>query len=372
MRSHFFDIDFPWFTYNIAFSFNGSDWRIMPLLSRDPLSEQQYSTLLLLESAYREQLPPSSTVLAYAKDQRGYYRRLMFRFAKRLDSGLSLVDALEQVPDILPVDHVLALRQATYSETLPQTFAMLKLASLKSLQLRNDERSGGRFYWIAVGLFLLLFSAFIMQSFYKMEVSSLDELGFQPRWNEQFLQAASGYLLQILPWMVLILIILSITGITSSIRRWYVRHLHRYLTFSRDLSSQANLLRIFSVQITENKSLPASLATLAKYHSLASTRQQLLFCRNEIELGFDPWSSLQMANLITEQEFQALKNELSPPSQGWLLERFAERRDIEVAKRTDLFMLIKTPLITILWSFVVLSVAMAVLGSLARLVSALS
>jgi len=79
-----------------------------------------------------------------------------------------------------------------------------------------------------------------------------------------------------------------------------------------------------------------------------------------------------MANLITEQEFQALKNEMSPPSQGWLLERFAERRDIEVAKRTDLFMLIKTPLITILWSFVVLSVAMAVLGSLARLVSAVS
>ena len=72
-----------------------------------------------------ERLDVTPLVANFAEEHRGNYRNRLRRLALRLADGTPLVDALEQSPDVLSDEAVLAIRFATQTGTLSPTYRYL-------------------------------------------------------------------------------------------------------------------------------------------------------------------------------------------------------------------------------------------------------
>ena len=96
---------------------------------------QQVALVRLLTLAVERQLALDPMLRAFAQDTRGRQGDRVLRLAELLQSGVSLPDALEQVPGILP-DHVLlTIRVGAQSGTLAASLR----ASAMALARTQDE-----------------------------------------------------------------------------------------------------------------------------------------------------------------------------------------------------------------------------------------
>ena len=352
--------------------FHGASWNSNRLIFRDPLRDQQLGTLYLLESTYRDQLDPAPLFAAFSKEQRGYYRRTLRRFSQRMANGTSIVDALEQTPDVLEPNMVLAIRHGVLTGTLPATFSMLKAEADERRQSANNELDALKMYWLAVGFVVLIILIYISQRISRPLQKIFEEFGLQrAEFLADFNYVMNAILLS-LPWLILAIILLSVTGLLPQARAWFRRRVKPLFSYSKDLQATATLLRLLSIQLQQRKDITNSFAILAKYHSRKSIRQQLLVARNEAELGLDVWQSLSTSQLITEKEGQALAKAGEPGSQAWLLDRLAESLDHRVNRRTDRQVVIVTPLVTFFWGAIVILAAQVVLFSIASIITSLS
>ena len=93
-------------------------WRLSTWWPSDALESMQHSLLQILSVAHRERLDVTPLVANLAEEHRGRYRRRLRRLALRLADGTPLVDALEQTPDVLKDEDVLAIRFASQIGTL--------------------------------------------------------------------------------------------------------------------------------------------------------------------------------------------------------------------------------------------------------------
>ena len=104
--------------------FRGPTWYVSTWFG-DGLATQQRSLLRMLSVAHRERLEMGPLIHCLADEHRGRYRWRLRRLAKLLESGTPLVEALEQTPDALDDDTVLALRFGSQTGALASTFEML-------------------------------------------------------------------------------------------------------------------------------------------------------------------------------------------------------------------------------------------------------
>ncbi len=110
----------------------GPAWYTQPWWGGDTLLVRQYTLLRVLAVGNRERLDIVPLIFCLASEHHGYYRRLLTMLATRIQGGSSLVAALEQTPDALSDEDVLALRLASESGTWAQTFNEL-------LELRQED-----------------------------------------------------------------------------------------------------------------------------------------------------------------------------------------------------------------------------------------
>lgn len=352
--------------------FYGAPWKNSPLFFGDDLASVQFHTLLIVEAAYRTEINLDELLAAYAKENRGGYRTTLRTFAQRVKSGMSIIDALEQTPDVLPPNAVIAIRHGVATSTLPETFEMLKEESSNRRQSANHDASALQIYWLVVGIMILAILIYISKKITPSLQKIMSEFG-QP-----FSAAGDSYnylanlMLISLPWIVLGIILLSVTGLLSMIRSWIRRTLLPHLTFTQDLLSSATLLRLFAIQLRKNASLTNSLSILAKYHNRKAVRAKLLIARNENELGMDIWKCLQIAKLLTQPECKAVQQASDSTSQAWILSKLAQQRDHRANLLFDRFVVILTPALTLLWGAIVAWTALVVFLFVCKLVVSLS
>jgi|JI10StandDraft_1071094.scaffolds.fasta_scaffold22131_5 type II secretory pathway component PulF len=352
--------------------FLGAPWKNTPLVMRDSLFMLQYHSLLLLESAFRGDAVPADIFLAYSKENRGHYRRTLRLFANRLQSGLPIVDALEQTPEVVDAETVVALRHALATGTLPETFEVLKSNANSRRQSINRDLGSVKFYWLVVGMTILVILMYIsikiMPTFqkilYEFDVDNVTSPAI-------YISITKGLLLS-LPWVVLAIILLSITGVLAYFRTWLRRSLFPMLTFTQDLLSTANILRLLGIQVSKTSSLNTSLSVLAKYHPRNAIRRKLLFARNEAEMGINTWQALHSAGLLSTEESVALQKVSDPASQAWILSKLADGRDYRADILLDRFVIVLTPLLTLLWGAIVAWTAIVIFTSLVQLMVSLA
>ncbi|MDZ4849604.1 MAG: type II secretion system F family protein [Pirellulaceae bacterium] len=349
-----------------------SSWRITPWWGRETHRNLQSSLLRLLAVSHREQLDIAPLLFHFANEHRGIARSRLRQLAKRIENGAALIDALEQTPDALSDDDVLSLRFALHSGTID--------SSLNALIDRTAKRTGegytdlkqALFYHFGLLLCIITLAFFVMAFILPTFSKLFMELEVQPAFGQQTLVAiipAIGNQLRIF------LIVLFGLAITS----WFLKPL-RY--FRRTIASRwfqgvaqmrsGQLLRMLSLASDAGRPMPGSLSTLARYHFDQNIRSKLLFARNEVELGTEPWKSLSDAHLLSPEESKALADSTTSRTRSWLMRRLADEKEARVRQHASLLVSIVHPILILLSGFMVLWVAFASFGNLVQLIVSLA
>ncbi len=111
------------------------------------------------------------------------------------------------------------------------------------------------------------------------------------------------------------------------IERWIKRLTQLFKSGKRHTDRNlASLQQLLAITELAGRPVSGAISTLARYHQDPHLRHQLLFARNEMEQGNDTWRSLADAQLINDQEYQALALTESTAIRAWQLQRFADHR----------------------------------------------
>ncbi len=354
-----------------VWNFRGPTWYISTWLG-DPLATQQRSLLRVLAVAHQERLELAPLIQCLAQEHRGRYRRLLRRLARRLESGASLVDALEQTPDALDDDSVLALRFGSQSGTLQSALGMLLSGDSAS---DVDPSSNAKQMWSYWGV--LAFTIVLLLNFMMVVITPTFKKMFSE--FELILPPPLLALIAICDvfakhaglWMLAGLLVLGICW--SSVVRRFVRRSIAPM-FVRPLAQMrtAELLKLLAIGVDLGRPLPGSLSTLARYHFDSRVRQRLLFARNEIEQGVDSWQGLTKAGLLTPPQSYALATAPNNEIRAWTLRRLAGGMQLAAQQRSFVAFSLLQPLMVLVFASIVLFIFVSFFSVLLTLITSLA
>jgi type II secretory pathway component PulF len=294
------------------------------------------------------------------------------KLAKRLAAGTPFVDALEQTPGLIDDDGVLAIRFATQSGTLSK--ALPGIIDESSIDRQEDrfgfERSFLYYACVSFTIFIsfLFIGTFIAPTYTKL----FQEIELTPHPALDWLNATNSLFFSV--FTPAFFSLLAIAFATWWLRpfRFFRRRLASRLFRSVSELRCAQLLRLLSITTDAGRPLAGSMSTLARYHFDRAIREKLLFARNEIELGAEPWSSLAAANLLSQGEAASLANSTSSQTRSWLMKQLARVKEDKVRHRIAILLSLIHPAIILLLGFLVLWIALACFGSLTQMTKILT
>jgi type II secretory pathway component PulF len=347
-------------------------WKSSTLWPADTLGSKQKSLLRILHVAAADRLEAAPLVAALATEHRSSYRRRLRRLARRLASGTSLADALEQTPGVLSDEHSLAIRFGDQSGTLAATLTgLLNHTNRAELRVIGRLRQLGFYVVTTATIFLFIMSFFLIKIIPSFQAIFDDfDLG--------------------LPHITILMIVVSqllvnywfLFALALIVGYWLTRSQSSRRFFSRQVSSRVirpiaklRMAQVFSLLATNSRAgrpLSGALSTLARYHFDPKVRHKLLFVRNEMEQGANVWESMATAKLLSSAEARALEKATSSQSRAWTMERLADIKRGQVEQRTDFYVSLLQPAVTLLMAGIVLFVAVACLLPVFELTSALT
>jgi type II secretory pathway component PulF len=341
-----------------------SSWFSSTLFPGSALAEQQATLLAILDGCLRSSVELAPMIRALSHEYPGSYSYKLRRLARLLDQGVPWVDALEQTPDALPEDTVLALRLAQHSGIVHSTMDQLRLES--SEELLDRDRAHWRSYlayWLTVSLMMIvvfsLLSYFIVPTLRQM-VAEFD------------LPNASRNLENVLRYSMLPLFIVfgfTCLGIllnwSESFRLWLLSWLR--LPIDSMSRKKGSFLRILANAIEQGRPVSGTLSTLAKYHWDSDFRKKILIARNEIEQGGETWSCLCAVGLLSASEKEVLHGE-SNEDRAWVLRSLARSLSSHQRYRWGWLQSMVHPLVMVFFGLAVLGISSAVIDGLYSLV----
>lgn len=330
------------------------------------------SLLRIAAISHRERIDLAPLVANLSLEHRGASRRRFRSLANRLNSGATLIDALEQTPDLLSDEEVLRLRFAYQSGTVSQTYEeLIDEASHRVFAFAARPRQS-LMYGVVLSLVFACMIAFLMTFIAPTFRQMFNEFGLALPSLLQSLIATVNIIAEYLPLLVLLAVVL-IAGC------WLfkpLRSLHRWIA-SRIFPSVAQLRRselwkMLAQSIEAGRPIPGSISTLARYHFDKAVRMKLLFARNEVEQGTETWDSLREANLLSSEASSAFRNASTPKLQSWTLRRLARQQETEVRQRRALLTMLIEPAIVLVFGAITLWVTVAFFSVLVSMISALA
>ena len=335
-------------------------WRSTPWWFSDSWESYQKSLIRLLALTHLQRLDIVPLLTHFAEEHRGAYRRRLRRLVRRMASGMSLVDALEQTPELLSEDTVLAIRFGSQSGTLSETYQDLLDVINRPETSATQVKQQAFFYAAFMAIFLSMIFIYISINIAPKIKSIQDEMEFTHRFSVLAKLFAATQVLEQYWYVWFIALPLAISLIVSSgLRRGVQRLLPLNLTRSRELSLRAELLQMLARVVGAGRPLPGALSTLARYHFNKTLRLKLLFARNEVEQGSDIWMSLTAADLLTPAESSALQKSYSTSTRAWTMRRLAEAKSETSDRRSSAALAWLRPLLIVLFACVVLFVCFA-------------
>ncbi len=349
----------------------GPTWYISTWIG-DSLAAQQQSLLRVLAVGFKERINLAPVVQCLAEEHRGRYRRLLKRLAFRLQAGVSLVDALEQTPDALDDDAVLALRFGSQTGTLQTAFEML-LSREKTNEYETQNHLKQEWvYWVVlactIGFVLLLMMALIAPTFKAM----FDEFGLRlPASLETLITICNIFANYAALWILLVVVLVGLAW-SSAVRRFLRRKIAPLFMQPIAQMRRAELLKLLALGVDSGRPISGALSTLARYHFDSRVRQRLLYARNEIEQGVEAWQGLIKADLLTEQQSLAVANAPSNEIRAWILRRLASGMHIAAQQRTSIGFALLQPVVVLTFGAIVMFVFVSFFSVLILMITSLS
>jgi type IV pilus assembly protein PilC len=338
-----------------------------PLRTKRP---QRQALLQLLAAGIETGVPLAPLLNAWASDERGVQSNRIRGLARRLAQGASLPEAAEESAGALKSEEILAIRfgyqSGTLAASLRDAAESLEPSSVAEPSIRRTVT-----YFVAFSAVATLVTAFFMikvvPSFqaifedFDMTLSTpmilLIELAdtFVRYWY----LVAFGLIL--LAWSIVSFRGSGIVGAVVDRLSGGVRT--RYA---------ADLLRKLSLMTRAGRPLTGAISTLARYHFDPTMRRKLLFVRNEVEHGADPWQSMTEERLIDEREAAALATADRLGNRPWVLRELASAKNRRLNRKWHAISQLALPVVVLGCGAFILLQAVAVISTLARLVMSLA
>ena len=215
------------------------------------------------------------------------------------------MSALEQTPDALSDEDVLALRLAGESGTWSQTFNELLKVRLEDQMATRMRPTNSVSYWLVVLLMGYLLFTLLMTVVAPTFKALGNEMGLRP--PDSFLNLLRLADSRNLGWIMLLTIVLVmwVTWFRAP-RRFLQRQVAPKLLPPVAQQQIVELYRLLAVAVEAGRPITGALSTLARYHFNPRLRHRLLFARNEVEQGTDVWQGLAASRLLNSAEADAL------------------------------------------------------------------
>lgn len=343
-------------------------WRLSTWWPGDTRPAMHHSLLHIFAVAHAQRLDLVPLINNLAAEHRGTYRRALRRLSSRIESGVSLVAALEQTPGVLSEPMILAIRFGSQSGALAATYdELLRSRTPESIQLQAATRND-RVYWSILLVAITVSIIFLMTVIAPQYVRIAEEFGFRLSDSFTTLLGIANHIVSYPLWWTLIALVVAWFIWSAPARNFFRRTVGQGLVHSAGPMRLIELLRLLAIAVETGRPLPGSLSTLAKYHFDRHLRQKLLFARNEVEQGVDVWDSLVGARILTAAEASALASSPSPDARAWLLRRLASWKQLNLHRRSATALVLIRPVVVLLLAAVVLWVAAAFFGTLPHFV----
>jgi type II secretory pathway component PulF len=366
-----FDSLFP--SFQNWFSHRSIRWRASTWWPSDSLGSMQHSLLQILSVAHRDRLDVTPLVANLAEEHRGRYRRRLRRLALRLADGTPLVDALEQTPDVLKDEDVLAIRFASQIGTLGPMYDSL-ISDSAGIDNRTSTVRRQAFIYSFCTFCVLALAVLFLVSFILPTLEQIQEEFALPD-TSPFFETFLG----ITNWFVrnAHLVLLSLVAVAFLVwsapsRRFFRRSIGGRRLHGVTPARSGQLMQLLANAVQAGRPLPAAISTLARYHFDRNVRQKLLFARNEIEHGTDVWTSLVDAKLLSPQESNAIAHAANSETRAWTLDELAKSKLNQVSRQVGRRSEFIQPALTLTFAAAVLLVAGAMIGYLAQMIQSLA
>ena len=297
-------------------------------------TERQQRLLFLLTSAvdHHRPLPEELDTLALSAGY-GEVRQLR-HLSDLLRAGRALPEALDAVPDLLPLETVSAIRVAAVNHSFE--------VALRQGALREDARLQGRHRrqlgrltiftpFLARLLIVFCCVAFLMYWIVPKLKVIFDGFNVRLPVSTQILFRSSDFFARNSPAIFATVLIVSL--LTVIFRR---RVIPRLLDFSILRSREPIAQMMDQLALTAEVSLPwrPVVGALAQSPAMWSYRRKLATVERAVEQGEDLWESLSRQNLITNSETELLLAAEKVGNLPWTLRLLADRIENRVEVRS--------------------------------------
>jgi type II secretory pathway component PulF len=349
-------------------------WRMIPWWPSEGRACRERSLLRLIALAHAQRLDLVPLLRHFADEQFGSYRRRVARLACRVADGTPIVEAIEQTPEVLDDDAVLAIRFGAQTGTLSSVYRDLIAARDPSADLPQMRLQNTLIYGLvsllAIGFALAFLFIFVFPTLRQIhEEYALDNAG--PLAFNLLLGLGQHVWSNAAVYLLLVLLMVWLLW-APPVRKWFRRTVLSRWVGGVSQSRSAEILQLLSVSSEAGRPVASALSTLAHYHFDPQVRQQLLLARNQIEQGVCEWVSLGDVGLLTESESRALADSSSERSRVWTMRRLANWKRGRALNQRDRASSFALPGLTLAMAAIVLLISTAMFSFLAYLIWSLT
>ena len=335
-------------------------------------ASRQYGLLWLLTVSAERSMPLVPAIEAFAKERCGLFSRRAKRLAAMLNEGVSLPDALDRCPGLLPRYAVPMIRVGHETGTLAPALRQASTAYNlhEPVWMAINGRIAYLFLLPVLGLGILTFIMMqIVPAFQKIFADFDTSL---PLMTVALIGVTNlffqfGFLLlplYLLALLLMVHILMRYFGLIDTDLPGVTRITRRF--------DSANILDTLAVVAGQQRSLSEGIAALASCYPKKNIRQRLLQATADIEMGRDWCESLLWHGLIRRPEAAILQSAQRVGNLAWALREMAESVRRRLIYRLQAITQVLFPPIVVLMGLVVMFIVVALFLPLISLISNLS
>lgn len=339
------------------------------------LSSNQATLLWTLAVAAEKNMPLIEEIDALADDNRGRQRRRLRDLSDMLRAGVTLPDALEGIPGILPRQTVFAVRVGFETGAMA---AALRTAAV-DLSTRIEDENFFSFAYLAYAV-ILVFFMFGIVSFMlyyilpKFQVIFSDFNVDLPASTVLVLQVAdvfTQYFFLFVPGTLVLIALIVALFLWGILGGMTILEIPGFLLRMIPRLESASILRNLALAVEMNSPLNDALGMVAAWHPRAQLRRRLSAVELSVEQGDDCFNSLRRHRLVTRAECRILQAAQRAGNLAWALRVIAERVERRLRGRFQIFGEFVQPLLVILLGVVVFAICFAFFSPLVKLLNEL-
>jgi type II secretory pathway component PulF len=228
-------------------------------------------------------------------------------------------------------------------------------------------------YYLSLGLVLCLIIAFVKALILPTFSFMFEEFGMKETLSFRWLHSSwADMAVMIFPVLIATILLCGWLSRRMGFTRRFRRTIGSFISSRQHRLSQAKTLQLLANSMQGGRPAVGVLATLARFHFDSRVRTQLLFAKNELDLGSSLSDSFSQVGLLSASEAVAIGQLETHADRGWLLGKIAQRSIAKIHHERRLQATFIHPLIIGLFGLATMLVCVAVLSMLIKLITSLS